>query len=270
MKLPAVLTIAGSDSSGGAGIQADLKTITMLGCFGMSAITALTAQNTVGVQDVFPVPPGFLEEQMQSVFSDIPPAAVKIGMVFGTPQISAVAAAIQRYQPPYVVLDPVMVATSGDALLQKSAEDALKEVLFPLAALFTPNLPEAERLIGCKISTVTEMETAAEHLGETYHTAVLIKGGHYMGNCNDLLYQNGTCTWIPGERLDNENTHGTGCTLSSAIAAYLAKGSSLEESVRRGKEYVTHAIRAGLDLGRGHGPIAHNYKILEEESFDTH
>ena len=175
------LTIAGSDCSGGAGIQADLKTMMANGVYAMSVITALTAQNTMGVSGIMEVTPEFLKKQLDAVFTDIKPDAVKIGMVFGTPQISAVAAAIQRYQPPYVVLDPVMVATSGDALLQKSAEDALKEMLFPLAALLTPNLPEAERLIGCKISTVTEMETAAEHLGETYHTAVLIKGGHYMG-----------------------------------------------------------------------------------------
>lgn len=257
MKIPAVLTIAGSDSCGGAGIQADLKTMTVLGCFGMSAITALTAQNTLGVQGIHPVPSEFLEAQLDSVCTDISPAAVKIGMVFGSAQIHGIARKLRQYQPPFVVLDPVMVATSGDSLLQQEAEEALKTELFPLATLLTPNLPEAVRLTGKPITTAAEMESAAKALGEAYHTAVLLKGGHAVGSCNDLLYQDGEFRWFPGKRLETENTHGTGCTLSSAIACYLAKGFSLEESVEHAKRYVENAIGAGLELGHGHGPIFH-------------
>ena len=263
MTIAPVLTIAGSDSSGGAGIQADLKAMTMLGCFGMSAITALTAQNTLGVQGICPVPAEFLKQQIAAVCEDIPPAAVKVGMVYDTPQILAIAEAVEQYQLPHVVVDPVMVATSGDPLLKQQAQQALTERLFPLAELLTPNLPEAEQLTGTSITSPPQMEQAARQLSETYHTAVLLKGGHSVGSCNDLLYTAGTATWFSGQRTDTPNTHGTGCTLSSAIASFLAQGASLEESVRRGKAYISGAIAAGLSLGHGHGPIAHNYAILK-------
>ena len=264
MTIAPVLTIAGSDSSGGAGVQADLKTMTMLGCFGMSAITALTAQNTLGVQGICPVPAEFLKQQIAAVCEDIPPAAVKVGMVYDTPQILAIAEAVAQYQLPHVVVDPVMVATSGDPLLKQQAQQALTEQLFPLAELLTPNLPEAEQLTGTSITSPPQMEQAARQLSETYHTAVLLKGGHSVGSCNDLLYAAGTATWFSGQRTDTPNTHGTGCTLSSAIASFLAQGASLEESVRRGKAYISDAIAAGLSLGHGHGPIAHNYAILRK------
>ncbi len=263
MTIAPVLTIAGSDSSGGAGVQADLKTMTMLGCFGMSAITALTAQNTLGVQGICPVPAEFLKQQIAAVCEDIPPAAVKVGMVYDTPQILAIAEAVAQYQLPHVVVDPVMVATSGDPLLKQQAQQTLTEQLFPLAELLTPNLPEAEQLTGTSITSPPQMEQAARQLSETYHTAVLLKGGHSVGSCNDLLYAAGTATWFSGQRTDTPNTHGTGCTLSSAIASFLAQGASLEESVRRGKAYISGAIAAGLSLGHGHGPIAHNYAILK-------
>lgn len=193
MTIAPVLTIAGSDSSGGAGVQADLKTMTMLGCFGMSAITALTAQNTLGVQGICPVPAEFLKQQIAAVCEDIPPAAVKVGMVYDTPQILAIAEAVAQYQLPHVVVDPVMVATSGDPLLKQQAQQALTEQLFPLAELLTPNLPEAEQLTGTSITSPPQMEQAARQLSETYHTAVLLKGGHSMGSCNDLLYAAGHC-----------------------------------------------------------------------------
>ena len=254
MTIAPVLTIAGSDSSGGAGVQADLKTMTMLGCFGMSAITALTAQNTLGVQGICPVPAEFLKQQIAAVCEDIPPAAVKVGMVYDTPQILAIAEVVAQYQLPHVVVDPVMVATSGDPLLKQQAQQAL-----------TPNLPEAEQLTGTSITSPPQMEQAARQLSETYHTAVLLKGGHSVGSCNDLLYAAGTATWFSGQRTDTPNTHGTGCTLSSAIASFLAQGASLEESVRRGKAYISDAIAAGLSLGHGHGPIAHNYAILKKD-----
>ena len=188
MTIAPVLTIAGSDSSGGAGVQADLKTMTMLGCFGMSAITALTAQNTLGVQGICPVPAEFLKQQIAAVCEDISPAAVKVGMVYDTPQILAIAEAVAQYQLPHVVVDPVMVATSGDPLLKQQAQQALTEQLFPLAELLTPNLPEAEQLTGTSITSPPQMEQAARQLSETYHTAVLLKGGHSVGSCNDLLY----------------------------------------------------------------------------------
>ena len=257
MTIAPVLTIAGSDSSGGAGVQADLKTMTMLGCFGMSAITALTAQNTLGVQGICPVPAEFLKQQIAAVCEDIPPAAVKVGMVYDTPQILAIAEAVAQYQLPHVVVDPVMVATSGDPLLKQQAQQALTEQLFPLAELLTPNLPEAEQLTGTSITSPPQMEQAARQLSETYHTAVLLKGGHSVGSCNDLLYAAGTATWFSGQRTDTPNTHGTGCTLSSAIAANLAKGYSLPQAIARAKGYITAALSAGLNLGAGSGPLDH-------------
>lgn len=262
MTIAPVLTIAGSDSSGGAGIQADLKTMTMLGCFGMSAVTALTAQNTCGVQEIYSVPAAFLKQQIISVCEDIPPLAVKIGMVYDTPQIMAIADMIRHFRLPHVVVDPVMVATSGDALMKRQAQETLTQQLFPLAEVITPNLPEAEQLTGRKITASSEMEQAAMQLAETYHTAVLLKGGHSMGSCNDLLCADGALLWISGVRIRTNNTHGTGCTLSSAIASFLAQGMPLEESVRSAKKYVTQAIAARLSLGHGNGPMAHNYRVL--------
>lgn len=210
MTIAPVLTIAGSDSSGGAGIQADLKTMTMLGCFGMSAITALTAQNTTGVREICPVPAAFLEQQIAAVCEDIPPLAVKIGMVYDIPQIHAIAAAVRKYRLPHVVVDPVMVATSGDALLRSQAQTALTQELFPLAEVITPNLPEARQLTGMEITSPAEMEQAAGTLAERYRTAVLLKGGHSVGSCNDLLCADGEMIWISGERIVTNNTHGTG------------------------------------------------------------
>lgn len=268
MKLAPVLTIAGSDSSGGAGIQADLKTMTMLGCFGMSAVTALTAQNTVGVTGIYPIPADFLKAQMKAVCEDIRPASVKIGMVYDVPQITVIAQAIRHYQLSSVVVDPVMISTSGDTLLKQQAKTALESQLFPLADLITPNLPEAEKLIGNPIATREQMETAAKALSVQYQTAVLLKGGHGVGACNDLFAISEKVAWLPGTRLDTPHTHGTGCTLSSAIASFLARGFSMEESVRYAKDYVTRAISAGLELGHGHGPIAHNYAILENDNFN--
>ena len=226
-----VLTIAGSDSSGGAGIQADLKTMTMLGCYGMSAITALTAQNTTGVREIHPVPAAFLQAQIAAVCEDIPPLAVKIGMVYDVPQIHAIAEMVQHYRLTKLVLDPVMIATSGASLLRSGAQKALKENLFSLAALITPNIPEAEVLTGTAITSPEQMEQTALQLSAQFRTAILLKGGHAAG---------------------------TGCTLSSAIASHLALGFSLEESVRRAKAYLTQALQAGLHLGHGNGPIAHN------------
>ena len=229
------LTIAGSDSSGGAGIQADLKTMTVNGVYGMSVVTALTAQNTTGVRSVMAVTPEFLEEQMDCVFTDIRPDAVKIGMLPSAALMRAVAGKLREYGAERIVLDPVMVATSGSRLMEEDAVQVMKEELFPLADVITPNLPEAEVLAGRKILTEQEMEEAAEKIGRSCRTAVLLKGGHQRNDANDLLYRDGTLRWFRGERISNPNTHGTGCTLSSAIAANLAKGYSLEESVGRAK-----------------------------------
>ena len=264
MTIAPVLTIAGSDSSGGAGIQADLKTMTMLGCFGMSAITALTAQNTTGVREICPVPAAFLEQQIAAVCEDIPPLAVKIGMVYDIPQIHAIAAAVRKYRLPHVVVDPVMVATSGDALLRSQAQTALTQELFPLAEVITPNLPEARQLTGMEITSPAEMEQAAGTLAERYRTAVLLKGGHRVNDANDLLYDGREYTWFEGKRIDTANTHGTGCTLSSAIASNLAKGMELKEAVRRAKNYISGALAAGLDLGKGSGPMDHGFAIEGE------
>ncbi len=260
MILPPVLTIAGSDSGGGAGIQADLKTITMLGCYGMSAITALTAQNTIRVQDILPVPANFLTAQLEAVCSDISPAAVKIGMVYDAPQIHAIAKAIRRYHLPHIVLDPVLSATSGDTLLMKQAYTVLQSELFPLAEIITPNIPEAEHLTGMSIQTQTDMEAAAKQLSEQFHTAILLKGGHAFGQCSDFLCTEDATFWFHAPRISSDNTHGTGCTLSSAIAAFLAQQQTLPESVNAAKSYLAGAIKANLTLGHGHGPLAHNYK----------
>ena len=256
-----VLTIAGSDCSGGAGIQADIKTITMHGAYAMSAITALTAQNTTGVYGIFEVTPEFLKQQLDCIFTDIFPDAVKIGMVSDAKLIHTIAAALKQYQAKKIVLDPVMVSTSGSKLLKDDAADALVTELIPLAGLITPNIPEAEVLTGIQIHSAEDMVSAAERLAEKYLGAVLIKGGHGKNTANDLLYETGKSSWFYGERIDNPNTHGTGCTLSSAIASNLAKGYDMENSIRKAKGYLTEALKAGLDLGRGDGPLMHNYVL---------
>ena len=256
-----VLTIAGSDSGGGAGIQADLKTMTMNGVFAMSAVTALTAQNTTGVQGIFEVSPEFLRRQLDSVFTDLRPDAVKIGMVASSALAEAIAERLRFYGAERIVVDPVMVATSGAKLITEEAIDTLKKSLFPLATVLTPNIPEAEVLCGLPIRNEQDMEKAAAAIGETYRSAVLLKGGHQVNDANDLLYADGRLEWFRGKRIPNPNTHGTGCTLSSAIASNLAKGFSLEESIGRSKEYISGALAAMLDLGQGSGPMAHNFAL---------
>lgn len=256
-----VLSIAGSDCSGGAGIQADIKTMTMNGVYAMSAITALTAQNTTGVQGIYEVSPTFLQQQIESVFTDIPPDAVKVGMVSSVSLIAVIAAELERRKAKNIVVDPVMVATSGAPLLQTEAISALREKLLPLATLITPNIPEGEMLSGRKIQTKEDMEWAAQNIGDAYGCAVLLKGGHSVNDANDLLYAAGKKTWFMGKRMDNPNTHGTGCTLSSAIASNLAKGYTLEEAIGRSKEYISGALSAMLDLGRGSGPMQHNFDL---------
>ena len=258
------LSIAGSDTSGGAGIQADLKTMTMNGVFDMSAITALTAQNTTGVQGIFEVTPEFLGMQIDSVFTDIRPDAVKIGMVSSVNLISVIAERLTAYHAENIVVDPVMVATSGAKLISEDAVSALKEKLLPLATVVTPNIPEAEVLADMKITSPADMVTAAEIISKAYHCAVLCKGGHNLNDANDLLYADGVYRWFNGKRIDNPNTHGTGCTLSSAIASNLAKGFSLEESVERAKEYISGALAAMLNFGKGSGPMDHGFAIKNE------
>ncbi len=258
------LTIAGSDCSGGAGIQADIKTMTANGVFAESVITALTAQNTTGVFGVFESSPEFVTQQLDAVFTDIYPDAVKIGMVSSAPIIKAIAEGLKKYEAKNIVIDPVMVSTSGSKLLQDDAISTLEEALFPLATLLTPNIPEAEILSDIKINSAEDMTKAAEIIGKKYNAAVLLKGGHSINDANDLLYSNGEFKWFSGKRIDNPNTHGTGCTLSSAIASNLAKGKSLEESVESAKAYISGALAAMLDLGKGSGPMNHAFAINGE------
>ena len=253
------LTIAGSDSSGGAGIQADLKTMIANGVYAMTAITALTAQNTTGVQGIFEVTPEFLEQQIDSVFTDIRPDAVKIGMVSSVGLIESIAKKLKQYEVENIVVDPVMVATSGSRLISEDAIGALKELLLPMAAVLTPNIPETEVLSGMEVKTADDMIAAAKYISETYHCAVLCKGGHQLNDANDLLYRNGDYKWFNGKRIDNPNTHGTGCTLSSAIASNLAKGYDLDTAVERAKAYISGALAAMLDLGQGSGPMDHGF-----------
>lgn len=256
-----VLTIAGSDCSGGAGIQADIKTICMNGGYAMSVITALTAQNTMGVSDIYEVTPGFLEAQLTAVFEDIFPDAVKIGMVSDERLIRVIADCLQKNSPRNIVLDPVMVATSGAKLIKDEAIATLTEYLMPLASVITPNIPEAEILSDMKIESKEDMEKAAKIISEKYSCAVLLKGGHSLNDANDLLYSKDSKEWFIGKRIDNKNTHGTGCTLSSAIATNLAKGQELKCAVEKAKEYISGALSAGLDLGHGSGPLMHNFLI---------
>ena len=258
------LTIAGSDSSGGAGIQADIKTMTANGVFALCAVTALTAQNTTGVTDILESTPHFLAEQLDAVFTDIFPDAVKTGMVSSTALIAVIADKLRQYKARNIVVDPVMVATSGARLISEEAVDALKEKLLPLATLLTPNIPEAEVLSGMTISDPAGMERAARAISEQYGCAVLCKGGHQISDADDLLWRNGAGVWFRGRRIQNSNTHGTGCTLSSAIAANLAKGYDLDRSVQRAKDYISGALAAMLDLGKGSGPMDHMFELKGE------
>lgn len=261
-----VLTIAGSDSSGGAGIQADLKTIAAHKLYGMSVITALTAQNTTGVTAILNADADFVAAQLDAVFTDIFPDAVKIGMVSNAAILHVIAEKLRQYRPTHIVVDPVMVATSGSALLQSSAAQALCAELIPLASLITPNIPEAEALSGEPIADAADMERIGRLLAEKHGVNVLMKGGHRVADANDcLIKQDGAVIWFCGERIDNPNTHGTGCTLSSAIACGLAEGKSLEESISAAKAYLTCLLKAGLDLGKGSGPLDH-MAIWKEES----
>lgn len=258
-KIPTALTIAGSDCSGGAGIQADLKTMMAHHVYGMSAITALTAQNTTGVTDIMNVTPEFLGEQLDSIFTDIYPQAVKIGMVSQTDIIEMIAKKLKQYHARNIVVDPVMVATSGAKLISDEAIDTLKKELFPIAMLLTPNIPEAEVLSHKIIQSEEDMIEAAKLISQQYQCAVLLKGGHQLNDANDLLYAEGQYQWYRGQKIENTNTHGTGCTLSSAIASSLAKGLSLQEAIDHAKTYISGALDAQLDLGNGSGPMDHGY-----------
>ena len=258
------LSIAGSDCSGGAGIQADLKTMTMNGVYAMSAVTALTAQNTTGVTGIYNVPPDFLRQQLDAVFVDICPDAVKIGMVSEKALIHVIAEKLQEYRAEHIILDPVMVATSGARLIREDAVSVLVAELIPLAELVTPNIPEAEILAGMQIDTPEDMEKAAKIIFRRHGCNVLLKGGHAKNDANDLLYTQEKAIWLHGRRIANPNTHGTGCTLSSAIAANRAKGCSLQESVERAKAYLSGALAAMLDLGHGSGPMDHAFCLREK------
>ncbi len=257
-----VLTIAGSDSSGGAGIQADIKTMTANGVYAMSAITALTAQNTIGVTDVMESTPEFLKKQLDSVFTDIYPDAIKTGMVSSSELIRVIAERLSFYHARNIVVDPVMVATSGARLINEDAISTLKKELLPLATVITPNIPEAEVLSNQKITSTKDMEMVAKNIYERYGCNVLLKGGHNLNDANDLLYSKEKgVIWFKGKRIHNPNTHGTGCTLSSAIASNLAKGYDLETSVLYAKNYLSGALEAMLDLGKGSGPMNHAFAI---------
>ena len=263
-----VLTIAGSDSGGGAGIQADLKTFAAIGCYGMSVITALTAQNTQGVTAIHALPPSFAIEQMAAVFTDIGADAVKIGMLYSAELIEAISEALNKYRARNIVLDPVMVAQSGDKLLQDDAIQAIKDHLMPVADVVTPNLPEAEVLLGQKIEGFEDMQRAARSLAQFGSRSVLIKGGHLEESIStDLLYltEEDRFVILEAERIASTNNHGTGCTLSSAIAAYMSKGSDIENAANKAKTYIHHAIRAGAayKIGHGHGPVHHFFEFWE-------
>lgn len=261
---PCVLTIAGSDSSGGAGIQADIKTISAIGCYAASVITALTAQNTLGVQAIQEIPPNFIKQQLESIFNDLQIEAVKIGMLHNEKIISEVSCALKKFKPSFIVLDPVMTSKNGSELIDLNTIPILKKTIFPFVTLVTPNLPEAELLLKIKINSLTEQESAAIKMGKEFKTNVLIKGGHMSGHqSSDVLYlfENAQSYWFHAKRIDSKNTHGTGCSLSSAIASYLAKGFSLKEAVDCAKKYLTKAIESGatLQIGHGCGPVDHFY-----------
>lgn len=262
-----VLSIAGSDCSGGAGIQADIKTMTMNGVYAMSVITSLTAQNTMGVTAIQDSTPEFLRKQLDAVFEDIFPDAVKIGMVSSVELINVIADRVVYYNAKNIIIDPVMVASSGSDLMKKGAVHPLTEKLFPIATLVTPNIPEAQVISGLHIKNKEDMLKAAKQIGDEYGCAVLLKGGHSRDNADDLLYTKGDVTWFESKRINNPNTHGTGCTLSSAIASNLAKNFTLTESIQRAKSYLSQALNAMLDLGNGNGPIQHNF-ALQGSSFE--
>ena len=255
------LSIAGSDSCGGAGIQADIKTMTLNGVYAMSAITALTAQNTTGVRSIQDSSPEFLKDQIDAVFEDIFPDAVKIGMVSSAELIKVIAERLTFYKAKNIVVDPVMVATSGASLIRTEAVSALEKELIPIAYLVTPNIPEAEILTGNKIATRDDMQKSAKQIAEAYGCNVLLKGGHSVNDASDLLYSDGQAQWLEGKKINNPNTHGTGCTLSSAIASNLAKGYGLADSVKRAKEFISGALSAMLDLGQGSGPMNHAFDL---------
>ena len=264
MKMKTALTIAGSDCSGGAGIQADIKTMTMNGVYAMSALTALTAQNTTGVRAILESTSEFLKQQIDAVFEDIFPDSVKIGMVSSGELICIIADRLIYHKAKNIVVDPVMVATSGSALMKTDAVTTLTKEILPIATLVTPNIPEAEILSELSIENKEDMHRAAKAIGDSYGCAVLLKGGHNINDANDLLYSNGKYQWFEGKRIDNPNTHGTGCTLSSAIAANLAKGLTLSKSVQRAKEYISGALSAMLDIGKGSGPLNHAFDLRSE------
>lgn len=255
------LTIAGSDSCGGAGIQADIKTMTCNGVYAMSAITALTAQNTTGVSSIMEVSPQFLQEQIKMVVTDIFPDAIKTGMLSSSKLIKVIVQSIKEYKLKNIVVDPVMIATSGSKLINDDAIETLKKELLPLATLITPNIPEAEVLSQIEIKSETAMENAAKKINELFGCAVLLKGGHSLNDANDFLYDGNEGSWFQGKRINNPNTHGTGCTLSSAIASNLAKGQNLKEAVQNAKEYISGALEAMLNLGKGSGPMNHAWNI---------
>jgi hydroxymethylpyrimidine/phosphomethylpyrimidine kinase len=257
------LTIAGSDGSGGAGIQADLKTFSALHCYGMTVVTAVTAQNTQGVRSVCAIDSACIEEQIHAIFDDIDVHAVKIGMLHDRQVIASVARLLRHYAPPYVVLDPVMVAKSGCPLLQPEAVSALKEFLVPLATVLTPNLPEAEALLGRLVRTRKEMERAAIDLAALGAQAVVVKGGHLDVHCDDCLYAKGRFYWLEQPKIATRNTHGTGCTFAAAIAAFLAREAPIEEAVVQAKRYLTQAIEgaAAWRIGSGHGPVHHFHHL---------
>lgn len=256
-----ILTIAGSDCSGGAGIQADIKTVAVHGMYAMNVITALTAQNTMGVSGILDIPPEFVGQQLDAIFTDIIPDVVKIGMVSNADIIKMIAGKLRQYKAGTVVVDPVMVSTSGSRLLCEEAQDTLVKELFPIASLITPNIPEAQVLTGESIETGQEQEQAAVLIGQSYQTAVLVKGGHAKEEAGDVLWENGTVYWFRSPRVDNHNTHGTGCTLSSAIACGLADGKTMRDSITMAKEYLTGALQDGMNLGHGSGPLNHGYQI---------
>ena len=259
--IKSVLAIAGSDSSGGAGIQADIKTILANGCYAMTAITALTAQNTMGVQGISESAPEFLKLQIDTVFQDIVPDAVKVGMVSSARLIEVIADSLNAYKVKNAVIDPVMVSTSGSRLLEEDAISSLTDRLFPAASVITPNIPEAELLTGLKINNEDDMRKAGCVLAERYNVSVLVKGGHSVNDATDLLICNGKEYWMAGDRINNPNTHGTGCTLSSAIASNLAKGYDLVDSVDRAKQYISGALAHGINIGHGSGPLNHGWDI---------
>jgi len=263
---PCVLTIAGTDPSGGAGIQADIKTISANGCYAASVITALVAQNTLGVQAIQEVSADFLMQQLNSVFSDLEISAIKIGMLHNKAIIKTISSTLEQIRPKNIVLDPVMVAKNGCVLLPEEIIDYLKEKLFPLVDLITPNLFEAEKLLGKKIETLNKMESAAEELGKTFNINVLVKGGHLdTQESSDVLYltKESSHHWFHTARIHTKNTHGTGCTLSSAIASYLAHGHTLQKAIHASKQYLTNAIKSGsmLQIGHGCGPVNHFYLL---------